>query len=271
MPTLPTIPDLPRGLHRFTIGAAWFFILVSLAHLAWVIGVKWSNPAGLVTLYQTSVGDEVYRAWGLAYAGMLGLLLALAQATAVIAATVLSVLPWRRGRRIGHIALVIWSGWWAGNLFALAAVDHQIDSVLQASLLTLLFGCTIYRARSARRKTPPPAPRTEQVADDPPPDDDTDPLFLPPEPVTESPMTETPATSDQRVQRVQRVRQASRSFAARLRRLAHQLRSSALARRLGTAARSLAVTVVQKVQQAAARVWAYLGDKGVIVGRASRG
>ena len=32
---------------RLLIGGAWLFIIFSLAHLAWVISIKWGDPAGL--------------------------------------------------------------------------------------------------------------------------------------------------------------------------------------------------------------------------------
>ena len=118
-------------LRPFAIGGAWFFIVVSLAHLAWAIAAKSGSPGGLVTLYQTSVGDEVYRAWGLAYHGWSGLLLVLFQAAAVTTAAVLTVLPFRRGRRIGHTVLVLWAGLWLTDLTALAGADGQLDSFAQ--------------------------------------------------------------------------------------------------------------------------------------------
>ena len=74
---------------RLLIGGAWLFIIFSLAHLAWVISIKWGDPAGLTTLYQTTVDGETYRAWGLAYSGTLGLLLAISQFVIVTAGVVM--------------------------------------------------------------------------------------------------------------------------------------------------------------------------------------
>jgi hypothetical protein len=142
---------IPAELHRLAIVGAWFFVLVSLAHLAWVVGVKWSNPAGLTTLYQTTVDDTVHRAWGLAYDGTGGLMLALFQMGLVFSALFVSTLRFPRPRRLGHAVLVAWSALWALDLVWLASLDGQPDSWAQASIVALLFGCTAYRALTARR------------------------------------------------------------------------------------------------------------------------
>ncbi|MHC5002181.1 MAG: hypothetical protein ACYTJ0_03585 [Planctomycetota bacterium] len=157
---LASIGTSRRGLGRLTTGAAWFFIIFSLAHLAWVVGMKWGAPTGLTTLYQTEVGDHVYRAWGLSYEGVGGLLQAIGQAIMVLAAATLSVVPWQRARRAGHVVLVIWAAWWAMSLGGLALRDGQLDTIAQTGLLTALLGCTIHRAWrgcTPRRVAPAPA------------------------------------------------------------------------------------------------------------------
>ena len=135
-----------KPLPRLAVGGAWFFVLFSLVHLAWVIGAKWADPAGLTTLYQTTVGDETYRAWGLAYAGTLGLLLAMAQAAVVGAAAVMSLRARSKTRRLGHAILIAWAALWALNLMRLAGLDLQLDSFCQATIMILLLGSTVYRA-----------------------------------------------------------------------------------------------------------------------------
>jgi hypothetical protein len=138
-----------RTLSTFAVGGAWFFIIVSLAHLAWVIGEKWGDPAGVTRLYHTEVGQRSYDAWGLSYDGTLGLLLAMGQALVVAGAAGASTLPWRRTlryRRIGHCVLFAWAALWALGLLRLAALDHHLDSIAQATLLCMLLGCTGYRA-----------------------------------------------------------------------------------------------------------------------------
>ncbi len=136
-------------LSRFAVGCAWFFIVVSLAHLLWVIGTNWGDPAGTTKLYHAIVDGHSYDAWGLTYTNTSGLLLAIAQLLVVSAAAAASALPWQRTwrfRRIGHGVLCAWAGLWALNLLWLASVDTQLDSFAQATLLCLLAGCTGYRA-----------------------------------------------------------------------------------------------------------------------------
>jgi hypothetical protein len=135
-----------RSQPRLFVGAAWFFIVFSLAHLAWVISVKWADPSGLTTLYQATVDGETVRAWGLAYSGVFGLLLAMAQFLLIAAATVMSLRRRARTRRIGHGILIGWAALWAINLLWLAGFDMRIDSLGQAVVMCFLLGCTIYRA-----------------------------------------------------------------------------------------------------------------------------
>ncbi|NNF44615.1 MAG: hypothetical protein HKN62_16520 [Phycisphaerales bacterium] len=136
---------------------AWFFIVFSLAHLAWVLGVKIPEPSGLVTLYQTDVAGETHRAWGLAYGGIGGLLLAGGQATLVLLATLATLTKTPRWRRRGHWVLLGWAALWMLGLARLAQLDHQVDSLAQATLATLLFGCTAFRAFAPTRRRTPPA------------------------------------------------------------------------------------------------------------------
>jgi hypothetical protein len=154
-----------KSLRTFAVAGAWFFIVVSLAHLLWAVGHKWSDPAGTYKLYHAVVGDRSYDALGLTYRGTLGLIMVMGQALLVAAAAVASVLPWQRSlklRRMGHGVLCAWAALWALDLIWLASIDHQVDSIAQATLLCLLLGCTGYRATMGwspgRSTTPPEAP-----------------------------------------------------------------------------------------------------------------
>ena len=40
-----------NSLKAFAVAGAWFFIVVSLGHLVWAAGHKWSDPAGTYKLY----------------------------------------------------------------------------------------------------------------------------------------------------------------------------------------------------------------------------
>jgi hypothetical protein len=129
--------------HRFTLGAAWFFIVVSLMHLGWVAAVKVANPAGLAAVYQTTVDGEIYSA--LSYDGWFGVAQVLLQGFLVVTAAVLSVLPWNRGRRLGHSVLTVWAGFWAVSLLRLAGLEGGFDTICQAGVASVLFGATGYR------------------------------------------------------------------------------------------------------------------------------
>ena len=151
-----------KSLKTLAVAGAWFFIVVSLGHLVWAVGHKWSDPAGTFKLYHTIVDGHSHDAWGLTYSGTLGLLTVMGQALVVAAAAAASVLPWQRSlkfRRIGHGVLCGWAALWALNFIWLASVDHQLVSTAQATLLCLLLGCTGYRATmgwSPGRSTAPP-------------------------------------------------------------------------------------------------------------------
>lgn len=130
---------------KLAICGAWFFIAVSLAHVLWVIAVKWGDPAGTFKLYH--VGS--HNAFGLTYTGTLGLLTAIGQAGLVTAAAVSSVLAGHqmlRYRRLGHVLLVGWSALWAADLILLAAIDNEWVTAAQAVLLSALLCCTTGRA-----------------------------------------------------------------------------------------------------------------------------
>lgn len=165
-----------QSLERFAIGGAWFFIVVSLLHLLWAIGVQWSGPRGTFKLYHTVVDGISYDAWALTYTGFVGLLLAMAQVLVVGGAVVASTLPFGRtlrARRVGHLVLCGWSALWMINLMRLAGIDGQLDSFAQASLLCVLFGCTAGRAslgwtprHSPKRMTELPPPAAVPAPDD---------------------------------------------------------------------------------------------------------
>ncbi|MCH8315656.1 MAG: hypothetical protein IIA64_06755 [Planctomycetes bacterium] len=138
-----------RPFHKYIIGAAWFFVGFSLLNLVWVVGSKLGSPAGPTALYQTIVGDETYRAIGLSYTGVIGILWAMLQGGVILTAAAATILPWRitdKQRRIAHVVLCNWAGLWTLNLMWLTSLDHRIDSYAQAAIMALLFGCTTYRA-----------------------------------------------------------------------------------------------------------------------------
>lgn len=138
-----------KPFHKYIIGAAWFFVVFSLLNLVWVVGSKLGSPAGPTALYQTIVGDETYRAIGLSYTGVIGMLWAMLQGGVILTAAAATILPWRitdKQRRIAHVVLCNWAGLWTLNLMWLTSLDHRIDSYAQTAIMGLLFGCTAYRA-----------------------------------------------------------------------------------------------------------------------------
>ncbi|MEE9130282.1 MAG: hypothetical protein V3T84_09705 [Phycisphaerales bacterium] len=137
-----------RPFHKYIIGAAWFFVIFSLLNLVWVVGSKLGSPAAPTSLYQTTVGDETYRAIGLSYSGVVGMMWAMLQGGVILTAAAATLLPWRitdKHRRIAHVVLCNWAGLWTLNLMWLTSLDHRIDSFAQAAIMSLLFGCTAYR------------------------------------------------------------------------------------------------------------------------------
>ena len=95
-----------QAVGSFATGAAWFFIVVSLAHLAWVFWALGDGSGGTAKLYHTVVSGHSYDAWALTYGGSFGIVQASVQALAVLAAAVATTLrsprlhrPPRRARR----------------------------------------------------------------------------------------------------------------------------------------------------------------------------
>mgnify|MGYP001811943612 CR=1 FL=1 len=183
---LPRFVPSRTSLRKFAVAGAWFFIVVSVGHVLWATGYKWSDPSGTYKLYHTVVGDHSYDAFGLTYAGIPGLVTATVQLLVISAAAAATVLPWPRRprwRRIGHGILVGWAALWALNLLWLASVDHQLDTTAQAVLLCVLAGCTGYRAlmgwSPGRSAEPPDVPTGDGSLHEPDPHGNGNPLESP--------------------------------------------------------------------------------------------
>jgi hypothetical protein len=242
------MPRWTEPLPRLAVGGAWLFIVFSFAHLVWVVAAKWGDPAGVTTLYQTTVGEETFRAWGLAYAGTFGLLLALAEAAAVVAATAMTVRARSKTRRIGHFMLIGWSAMWALNLIRLASLDLQLDTTCQAMAMTLFFGCTVYRAALAAAPLAAGATGADRVPT-------ADERVV----VQQTSLTARHVISTSQVRDITRiVREKHRSPAAFASRL------GALTGRLGRAVKPAARSIGRCVAGGGGRVRHYLRDKGVI-------
>jgi hypothetical protein len=139
-------------MSRVAVGGAWLFIVVSLLHLLWVYSVKLPDPSGLTTLYQITVDAVTYRCPLLTFDGWPGLILAMIEGVAVIAAAVMSVLPVRRLRRIGHVTLLTWVGIWTTGLIYLALLEPgDVQGLGQAGAMTVFAGCSVWRWQASAR------------------------------------------------------------------------------------------------------------------------
>ncbi|MCP3904221.1 MAG: hypothetical protein GY715_11370 [Planctomycetes bacterium] len=211
----------------YALGAAWFFVVFSLGHLAWVISTKWGDPAGLTSLYQaTTTTGETVHAWGLGYAGMLGLLVAVGQFALVATAAVMSTVSTPRRRRFGHGVLIGWATLWMLGLMRLAGVDPALDTLAAAGLSTVLFGSTVYRA----------LPRKKTIAE----------VHLEFAPIDVEPDVEPDVPADRGTRR-ERAIGAARRLASRARSIA-----SASVRRATPAARAAARAAARKLRDAVA-------------------
>ena len=141
-------------MHAFALGGAWFFIAFSLVSLLSMTAAKWADPGGDIALYQASDGGVAHGAFALTYNGVLGLFLVMIQLLAVAAAAVISLSSKTRRRRIAHGVLIAWAALWMFNFMYLAGIEPRFDSVCQAPLMMLLFGCTTYRAARNWRQRP---------------------------------------------------------------------------------------------------------------------
>ena len=140
--------------HAFALGGAWFFIVFSLVSLLSVTAAKWADPGGSIALYQANEGGVPHGAFALTYDGVLGLVQVMGQLLVVSIAVVMSLSSKSRRRRIAHSVLILWAALWMFGFFYLAGVEPRFDSVCQAPLMMLLFGCTTYRAARGWRQRP---------------------------------------------------------------------------------------------------------------------
>lgn len=152
------------AMHRFALGGSWFFIIVSLLHLAWALTALLPDPGGTsAKLYHTVSGGVSYDAVGLTYSNTPGVALVLLQGLAVVGAAAATVLRHEKWRRIGHVTLIAWASLWALNLLWLTSIDHEIISYGQSLTMLTLLGCTIYRAMHGWNV--PPRARPERAVE----------------------------------------------------------------------------------------------------------
>lgn len=142
---------------QWALGGAWFFIGASIFGLVWI-----ALSGGQGRIFGLESGGVDHTVWGLTYAGWLGTALLWMQIVAVITATVMTLLPVRRFRRLGHAALIGWASWWMLGTMYLASIS-PIGFGLQGLLMTCLLGCTIARAWMSRDSGRSPAATGRRV------------------------------------------------------------------------------------------------------------
>jgi hypothetical protein len=127
------------------LAGAWIFALGTLATLVFIAWARWPGTDNTSHIMGVAVNGETYAGLGFRYEGIPGTVLVLAEAVYVAAGIVLTILPWRRLRRIGHVMLLAWAGLWLGNAVNIARLGGPIW-FLWIGLLGLLFLCTLLRA-----------------------------------------------------------------------------------------------------------------------------
>jgi hypothetical protein len=130
--------NLPNVLHRVAFVSAWAFAVATLATL---LIVGWAHWPGTGT-----TAHVLYGGFGLEYSGVGGTVLIIVEVLVVGSAIVLSILPGRRMRLVGHALLVVWVGIWLGNAINHARVDGGFVKILLVGLLAFFFLCTVVRA-----------------------------------------------------------------------------------------------------------------------------
>lgn len=146
----PWLASVPR----YALMGAWFFAIASAFPLLWLVFEGQGNGTDS-RVFSTTVNEVTHSIWGLTYSGIPGMILLWLELIALVAATVMTILPGSvslvgqhivtRMRRIGHGYLTGWAALWMVGTIYLAAIDPGFWT-LQAIFLTILFGCTLYRA-----------------------------------------------------------------------------------------------------------------------------
>ena len=138
--------NLRKTALRVGIVGAWVFALSTLATLVFIAWARWPGTDSTSHIMSVTVDGEVYAGLGFHYEGIPGTVLIVAEAVYLAAGIIMSVLPRKRLRRVGHVALVAWAGLWLGNAVNIARLGDGFIWVVWIGLLGLLFLCTLLRA-----------------------------------------------------------------------------------------------------------------------------
>jgi hypothetical protein len=125
-------------LFRAALVCAWAFAVSTFATLVFVTWIRWPGPG--------STSHVMFGGFGLTYVGAGGTVLIIVELVALASAVVLSLLPRRRTRLIGHLLLVAWVALWLGNAINNARLDPGFLRVMLVPLLAIFFLATAIRA-----------------------------------------------------------------------------------------------------------------------------
>jgi hypothetical protein len=138
--------NLRRALLRAAQIYAWVFAVGTLGALVWIGWMHWPGTGSACHLMWVRIDGQPYGALGFHYKGVAGLVLIITEAVVLLSAIVMSVVPRRRLRGIGHVLLVIWAGLWLGNAVGITRLGGGPIFILWIGLLGLAFLCTAVRA-----------------------------------------------------------------------------------------------------------------------------
>ncbi len=141
--------NLRMALLRAAQLYAWVFAVGTLGALVFVAWMHWPGTGSASHLMWVRIDGQPCGALGFHYRGVAGLVLIIAEAAVLLSAIIMSVVPRRRLRGIGHVLLVVWVGLWLGNAVGIARLGGGPIFILWIGLLVLAFLCTVVRAAHA--------------------------------------------------------------------------------------------------------------------------
>jgi hypothetical protein len=122
-----------KGVWGVVLGGAWLFAVVSVAWLGVVLAATdWRDPDDVCSLLSSTDGGAItHFAWGLAYRGYGGCVLAVTEAVTLLAALWLSTRSADLPRRIGLGLLLGWSAMWLVGGFCVCPAG-DVDAFISA-------------------------------------------------------------------------------------------------------------------------------------------
>lgn len=150
--------SLATWSRRIASAGAWFMAVGSLGSLLWVLWWRWPGGDSVSQIMSMTVNGEDHTGLGMSYVGYGGTALVMAEAIAVLAAIVMSVLPAATPRRIGHVLLVAWAALWLGNAIYVSQFGFSALWAMLIASFSFLLLCTLARAATGWRASGAPGP-----------------------------------------------------------------------------------------------------------------